>query len=198
MKKLLSVVTLIVFALVISPAALADTFSYDFTTQNSSMFGNGVLTVVGTQIAPGEFLIGSGSITLFGNSAPGTPSGTSGTLIPITENSGSANSYYPGAVLSPSGSIYYDNLLYSSSNQLLDAAGLLFNVAGTEFNIFSNGSPTSEGLGYSVYDNNGLAATGNFNVVSEMSPVPEPTSLTLLGTGLLAAAGVARRRFLRV
>jgi PEP-CTERM motif len=37
----------------------------------------------------------------------------------------------------------------------------------------------------------------SFMVVNDPSPVPEPSTLATFGTGLLAAAGFTRRRFLR-
>ena len=49
---------------------------------------------------------------------------------------------------------------------------------------------------FAILDSNGLS-TGNVlgpDSSSDPSPVPEPSSLVLLGSGLLAAAGVVRRK----
>lgn len=46
---------------------------------------------------------------------------------------------------------------------------------------------------FSILDSNGYFA-GSVNGPTGTSPVPEPSSLALFGSGLLAAAGVARRK----
>jgi hypothetical protein len=39
--------------------------------------------------------------------------------------------------------------------------------------------------------------SGNFNATSDVTPVPEPASIALFGSGLLSLAGFARRRFVK-
>ncbi len=50
--------------------------------------------------------------------------------------------------------------------------------------------------GYTYYYNNLQSSTsGTFGAATVAAPTPEPSSLLLLGTGILGGAGVLRRRF---
>ncbi len=105
----------------------------------------------------------------------------------------------PGEVTFPDTFYFtYDNLLSPGQNDPLDDAGLAFTTTdGTFFNLATD--PT-RGLVYESFQGNlpfdqrtfqgvpvslALAATG---------VTPEPSSIALLGTGLLVTAGVLRRR----
>jgi hypothetical protein len=89
-----------------------------------------------------------------------------------------------------------DNLLFPGSS-LLDGNGLSFGTAnGNDINVFSffaPGSVITPGNNFGEFVNGGFTGVGTFSV-SENAPVPEPSTLIMLGTGLLSAAGAMRRK----
>src|ERR1700722_2406208 len=149
----------------------------------------------GTNVGGGPV---SGSGYLFGNYVGGGTYlltggyGTSSEAGNLTlEPAGTYINTYP-----PSVNLTSDNLLTPASNPVLDGNGLVF--AGSSlpptsqyFNIWGNG-PNS----YSYFNNydSWPIGSGNLDSFTVSGPVPEPATLTLLGTGLLAGCVIRRRR----
>ncbi len=163
-------------------SALADTFTFDFNfTSAHGISGSGVFTA--TSDGTDQYLID--------------------TILSGTTNTGVGSSRKISTLLAPgsfpgSGNDANDNLLFFSPHTetySFDLNGMSYALNnGAEVNLFDvNG--LREGVVLQRAGGNQIEQSADITITQVASPVPEPGTLALLGSGVLGLAGVVRRRF---
>jgi hypothetical protein len=173
-------------ALAITPAAMADTYSYVYSDGTDTATG----TLDVTSLGGGTYGILGGTITISG------PNGIDGSGVVLPDPSGPGSVWTEANPPNSGGADYIaDNLFFPGQNPQLDDDGFNFELTsyagpagGIWGNLWGNG-PGNYTLLEGAYN---IDSSGSFDATP--AAVPEPSSLFLLGTGLLGLAFVAFRK----
>lgn len=170
MKKWMISAILLCFAFATSGVAMADLISFQLSGQGLDASG----TFYAQPTGPGQFLV---------SDAGGTFNGVN--IVGVWPESNSGN-------------IFVFNNLFYSPGPAVDALGIVFLLNdGNLVNLcYDTGCAGSGGTYTAILFDSQSGNYTNFNAdVAQFGEVPEPSTLMLVGSGLLGLASVVRRSF---